>query len=383
MIKAALIGVSGYASLYLKNLIRLQENGVLDLEAVLIKNPDEHEEEAAFIKANGADIFSDSTAFFEAIANKGVELCCIPTSIYSHAHLSLEAMKAGCHVLVEKPAAATVADIDKMLEGAKEYDRKVFVGYQDIYHESIWHIKRLILEGVIGELQSLSLLGLWPRSMAYFTRNEWAGKLKLDDHWIYDSVLHNAFGHFLNLMCFWAGSEPGRSAEVDKVSGNLYRTMPIESFDTCSIKVRTTSGKNLLAHLSHSSKNNVDPEIRILGTRGSIEWQPASYKVNGELFEVANNTAESLSMSRTTMFDNVVEILHGKEKHCCSLEIARVPTQIANLLHAELPITSLSNGLVSTYENELGKHLAITGLEELMNLAHHKHSLMQPLVLNV
>ena len=71
------------------------------------------------------------------------DLVVIATYADSHADLAVQAMKAGAHVFVEKPLAATVADAVRVADTARRTGRKLVVGYILRHHPS-W--QRLIAE---------------------------------------------------------------------------------------------------------------------------------------------------------------------------------------------------------------------------------------------
>lgn len=84
-----------------------------------------------------------SSDYAEALARLQPDLVCIATYSDSHADYAVAAMRAGCHVFVEKPLATTVADARRVAECAAETGRKVVVGYILRHHPS-W--QRLIAE---------------------------------------------------------------------------------------------------------------------------------------------------------------------------------------------------------------------------------------------
>ena len=365
MIRTALIGASGYAKLYLNNLLRLQSEGLLELMAVVIKDPELHVEEIEQLKTLQIPVVSSVDRLFVEFKHK-LDLCCIPTSIGSHAKLTLQALNAGCHVMVEKPAAATTEDILAMQQKAREVGKEVFVGYQNMYSQETIDIKSQLIGGVIGKVETIKMLGMWPRAVAYFSRNGWAGKLKLGDEWIYDSVAHNAFAHFLNLMCYWSGPEIHQSAIIEKIQAELYRANPIESFDTCSVRVTTSQEIQLVFLASHSCQKSFDPEIEIVGTKGTFRWDGASYSFNGEKTVLAHSAGASIDSSRQTMFDNVIAYLNGTNVPVCRLDTAFVTTQCVNAMHEFSEIVDVVPTHVQDIETPHGTQKAISGLESAL-----------------
>ncbi len=83
------------------------------------------------------------TDFHAALNTLKPDLVCVATYTDSHAEYAIAAMKAGAHVFVEKPLAATIEDARRVVASARETGRKLVVGYILRVHPS-W--KRLIEE---------------------------------------------------------------------------------------------------------------------------------------------------------------------------------------------------------------------------------------------
>ena len=75
---------------------------------------------------------------------------CVPTSL--HYPVTLEALAAGKHVLLEKPIATTVHDADMMIESARKFGKILFVGMTHRFYPEIQEAKRILEDGGIGEI---------------------------------------------------------------------------------------------------------------------------------------------------------------------------------------------------------------------------------------
>ncbi len=271
--RVALIGVTGYAGVYLGMLRPFRARRELELAAVVIINPGDPEAAAAAVEltAWGANLYDSTAALFAAEAGR-IDLCLIPTGIAWHARLTVAALRAGMHVLVEKPLAGSVADTALIRAAERETGRWVAVGFQDIYSREARDLRAGLLAGLIGPLRSVSVLGLWPRPVTYYTRNHWAGRLRSDQADVYDSPLNNAFAHFVNLALYFAApaTEPGAAPVCEDVE--LFRVNAIESFDTAVVRARSAGGVDFWFGFSHSTQEFHQPEILITGARGRAHW---------------------------------------------------------------------------------------------------------------
>ena len=97
----------------------------------------------------GAASYGD---YLEAIADPGVDGVVIAVPPRFHLDLALHALRAGKHVLVEKPAFLRMADYQAVREARDEAGRVVLVGENDHYKPLAVRLRRLLAERAIGEL---------------------------------------------------------------------------------------------------------------------------------------------------------------------------------------------------------------------------------------
>ena len=82
-----------------------------------------------------------------AIDRADVEIVVVSTTNERLGEISCAAVEAGKHVLVEKPAGRSVAEIDTVIQAARRYHRLVRVGFNHRYHPAIRAAIRRILPG--------------------------------------------------------------------------------------------------------------------------------------------------------------------------------------------------------------------------------------------
>jgi UDP-N-acetylglucosamine 3-dehydrogenase len=97
----------------------------------------------------GAGSFADYTA---AIDNPAVDAVVIAVPPRFHLGLTLQALAAGKHVLVEKPAYLRMADYEAVREARDRANRVVLVGENDHYKPLAVTLRRLLAEGAIGDM---------------------------------------------------------------------------------------------------------------------------------------------------------------------------------------------------------------------------------------
>ena len=76
-------------------------------------------------------------------------LVCTPPGC--HAEIGIAAMKAGKHVLCEKPLTRTVAEAEQMVQAAREAGVILKCGFNHRHHPAVWEAKKLLDQGRIGK----------------------------------------------------------------------------------------------------------------------------------------------------------------------------------------------------------------------------------------
>ncbi len=97
----------------------------------------------------GARSYGDYTA---AIDDPAIDAVVIAVPPKFHLDLTLQALAAGKHVLVEKPAFLGLADYETVRAARTAAGRVVLVGENDHYKPLAVTLRRLLAEGVIGEM---------------------------------------------------------------------------------------------------------------------------------------------------------------------------------------------------------------------------------------
>ena len=219
------------------------------------------------------------------------ELVFISTPIQFHCRQVCFALEHGSHVLCEKPAAATLEDAQKMLETAKVTGRFAAIGFQRCYNRAILSAKQDILSDRYGKPIKLKAIVGQQRNLAYYRRG-WAGKLKVGEDYIYDSVANNSAAHYLHNLLFFAGETLSTAAFPETIEAECYRGNEIENYDTITAKIRTTSGVELYFAAFQCGERHYKHYAEFLFENGSIVIEQDGSIVGrlstGELKEYGN-----------------------------------------------------------------------------------------------
>jgi predicted dehydrogenase len=177
----------------------------------------------------------------------------------SHMALTVAALEAGAHVLVEKPLAPEAREADAMIAAADRAERLLGVCFQQRFRPVIVAARELIGDGRLGELVRMSIVDPLYRPNAYYGTASWRGTWQGEG----GGVLMNQAPHTLDLLCHLAGPP----ANVWGVSRR--RSQPIEAEDTATALVEFANGA--VGTLAVSTTEPGVQRIELVGDRGRIE----------------------------------------------------------------------------------------------------------------
>ncbi|MBQ8884897.1 MAG: Gfo/Idh/MocA family oxidoreductase [Clostridia bacterium] len=146
-----------------------------------------------------ADRFSELDVFFE---KKRADLIVIATLDGEHVEPCIRALSLGYDVLLEKPITEKREECEALLEAQKKYGGKVLVCHVLRYAPAFLHVAKLIDEGTIGKLVSISAtenVAFWHQAHS-FVRGNWRNR-KVAAPMILAKCCHD-----LDLLQFYAKS---------------------------------------------------------------------------------------------------------------------------------------------------------------------------------
>ena len=93
-----------------------------------------------------------TTDYRELLADAHTDAILIATPVASHFELAMAALRAGKHVLVEKPLAANSEQALRLVEEAERRGLVLMVDHTFIYTGAVRKIRELITQGALGEI---------------------------------------------------------------------------------------------------------------------------------------------------------------------------------------------------------------------------------------
>ena len=291
LLRFGLAGLGGYAGHVCDRILGNAQaaDGTAQLVAVSDPEFERFPRRVGQLRARGVEVVRD----FADLLARPIDAVWLPLPIDLHLPFTEAALSAGKAVICEKPAAGCVDDVDKMIAARDRAGLPVAIGFQDLYQPEVARLKRRLVDGEFGRPRSARLIGCWPRSEHYFTRNDWAGRCRRDGRWVMDSPASNALAHFLHLTLFLLGGDGmSESAQPTSVDAELYRANRIENYDTCSLRFMVTPAVPVLVAFTHACATPIDPVVTIETERAQITY------VSGRRIEIhrAGSEVETLPL---------------------------------------------------------------------------------------
>jgi predicted dehydrogenase len=151
-------------------------------------------------KLKGVKVFSDYKEMF----NSGlIDAVMVETPHYFHAEIAIDAMKAGLHVLCDKPAGVFTKQVSEMNEEAKKHKDLLFgMMFNQRTNPLYIKAKEIIESGKMGNLKRIVwIITNWYRPKAYYAQGGWRGTWQGEG----GGVLINQCPHQLDLFTWLAG----------------------------------------------------------------------------------------------------------------------------------------------------------------------------------
>ena len=198
-----------------------------------------------------------------------------PTSL--HVATACAAVRAGAHVLVEKPLGHTVDDIPTLLGAASTANRRLAVGYNLRFHPGLARLRAMLHSGAIGKALSAraevgEYLPDWHPWEDY--RRSYSGRHDLGG----GAVL--TFSHELDAL-YWL---LGAAARVTALAGHV-SSLEIDTEDIAEIVVQFRSGAIGSVHVDYV-RRAPHRSLEVIGERGVLRWD--FHRNRLELYEHAS-----------------------------------------------------------------------------------------------
>jgi 1,5-anhydro-D-fructose reductase (1,5-anhydro-D-mannitol-forming) len=201
------------------------------------------------------------TTLDEALSHPAVQAVYVATPVFLHAPQTIQSLRAGKHVLCEKPMAMNEAEARTMTQAADKSGKIFGVAYYRRFYPKVQRAKQLLESGIIGKPVLAELTnhmwfdGTGPRSWLVDPAQAGGGPLfDIASHRI--DVLNFLFGQPLRATGYLS---------------NVVHHYAVE--DNATVLIEYAAGVRAVVDVRWHSARNRD-ECRIRGTEGEVELSP-------------------------------------------------------------------------------------------------------------
>jgi predicted dehydrogenase len=197
----------------------------------------------------------------EALADPAVDAVYVGTPVFLHAPQTIQALRAGKHVLCEKPMAMNEAEARSMVSAAEQSGKTLGVAYYRRCYPKVLRAKQLLEAGAIGK-----------PVFAELTNHMWFDGTG-ERSWLFDPAkagggpLLDIASHRIDVLNFLFGKPIRVSGQLS----NAVHHYAVE--DNATVMIDYESGVRGVVDVRWHSKIKRD-ECRIRGTEGEMEMSP-------------------------------------------------------------------------------------------------------------
>jgi myo-inositol 2-dehydrogenase/D-chiro-inositol 1-dehydrogenase len=248
MIRLGIAGLGGMGSVHARNALAL--DGV-ELVAVASTRPERAAEAARALGVRAC-------TYGELFTDEGVDAIVIAARSIDHARVATEALRAGKHILLEKPGATTVADHDALRAEAEARPGQIIqVGYHRRHDAEYVEAARLVHNGAIG------------RPLMVMTISRDVRTPEPEDPRPAGGFLLDMASHDYDVACWLLGQEPER-VHVERQLQVFPELEALGDLDGAAVTIRFDEGGLATTHVSRTCPWGHDVRLEVVGDEGSV-----------------------------------------------------------------------------------------------------------------
>lgn len=253
------------------------------------------------------------------------------TPHFLHKEHVIASLKAGCHVLTEKPIALSLADAQEMMDTAKARDRQLGVIFQNRYIEGVQEAKKLIEAGTFGKLLGAWSCLNWHRPPSYY-ECDWKGSWEKEGGGV---VIDQAI-HSIDLVRYLMG------CEARSIQGHIARRIltNIEVEDEADAAITFENGAVYAFSACNYYIKNSPIRIEISGEKGRCLLTETEMEIELEGQKPYHVLPESISETGESYWGSyhTVQIRDFYERLALGEQVSVEPADAAKTLELVLAL---------------------------------------------
>ncbi|WP_199619987.1 Gfo/Idh/MocA family protein [Paenibacillus alkalitolerans] len=309
-LRIGMIGTGGISHWHGKQLLELED---VQITAIADTSSESREKFISAFGLEGAEQFED----YRHLIEFGVDAVVICSPHTLHFQQATDALKAGCHVLIEKPMACSSVEAEQMIRTAERAGKLLQVSYQRHFQPEFLYIKEAIGRGTIGRLTSVtaSLYQNWKQGTA--------GTWRQNPEWSGGGMLMDSGSHIVDVLLWTTGLTP---AEVQTQLHMQGTPVEIDSFTSIRFEEGAVAGLNIIGFAPCWQESYV-----FCGDDGAIFYENGKLTLRrmGE-----ENVVPQLPLQTTNQDKSFIDAIRGKHKVLVPGEFALKVVKLTEMIYA-------------------------------------------------
>jgi predicted dehydrogenase len=277
MIRVAIVGVGNISRLHTDAYLTFP--GRCKIVALCDIVPEKCVERQTACHIDDARCFDSHTEMIAAMKGE-IDLVSVCTPPDCHAEISINCLKAGFNVVVEKPMAASLEQCDAMLAAEKESGKMLACIAQNRFREPIRGLKQVLDSGIAGRILHAQVDSHWWRGLHYYDL-WWRGKWETEGG---GCTLNHAVHHID--MLIWMMGLPEKVTAV--ISNAAHNNAEIEDISVAILQYP----KGTLAQITSSVIHHGEEQQLIFQcekARISAPWKVVAHRPGPNAFPLSVN----------------------------------------------------------------------------------------------
>jgi predicted dehydrogenase len=201
------------------------------------------------------------TDYLQFLTHPEMELVSICTPHHLHAEMAIAALKAGKHVLVEKPMCLHLKEAQQMIAASKKYQRLLMVVKQNRYNPPVMAVQKLLEKNKLGKILDIQCNVWWNRRNDYYKKSDWRGKKASEC-----GALYTQASHFIDLLVWWFGE----IKQAKTVLKTLTHDIETEDLGHSIVQFANGATGNINWTTTIYEKN-YEGSVTIIGEKGTVK----------------------------------------------------------------------------------------------------------------
>ena len=280
MIRVAIVGVGNISRLHFEGYLSFPQRCRIVALADIF--PERAKAAVDRLGLTDVKVYASHTEMLDDMAGQ-IDLVSVCTPPFCHAEITIDCLRAGCHVLCEKPMGASLEECDRMLAAERESGKMMSIIAQNRFRDPIMNLKKVLDSGKIGRVLHAQVDSFWWRGHGYYDL-WWRGRWDKEGG---GCTLNHAVHHIDMLL--WMMGMPQKVTAV--LSNANHDNAEVEDLSIAILQY----DKGALAQITSSVNHHGEEQQLIFQgekARVSAPWKVCASLPNPKAFPEPNRALE-------------------------------------------------------------------------------------------